>query len=153
MATWTLDELKEAVKTSYSIAQVLVALGLKPAGGNYASIKRNIAKHGLDTAHFTGQAWSAGRKIGPRRPLDDYLSNNAPISSHSLRLKLIAAGVKEARCEVCRLSDWFGNPIPLELDHIDGDHDNNNLDNLRILCPNCHALTPTYRGKNVGRAA
>ena len=65
-----------------------------------------------------------------------------------MRKRLIIEGLKNHRCECCGLSEWLEEPIPLELDHIDGDHYNNMLENLKILCPNCHAKTPTYRGKN-----
>lgn len=54
----------------------------------------------------------------------------------------------ESYCYECKLTEWCGKNIPLELDHIDGSHNNNSLDNLRLLCPNCHAQTETYRGKN-----
>ena len=56
------------------------------------------------------------------------------------------------RCCVCGLSEWMGKPIPIELDHVDGNSDNNTRTNLRLLCANCHAQTPTYRAKNKGRA-
>ena len=68
-----------------------------------------------------------------------------------MRKRLISEGIKEHKCECCGLSEWLGEPIPLELDHIDGDHYNNTYKNLKILCPNCHAKTPTYRGKNKRR--
>jgi 5-methylcytosine-specific restriction endonuclease McrA len=58
-------------------------------------------------------------------------------------------GIKPYCCENCGLSTWLGNPIPLELHHIDGDKTNNTLENFQLLCPNCHALTDSYRGKNV----
>jgi ribosomal protein S27AE len=61
---------------------------------------------------------------------------------------LIAEHVLAARCANCGLAQWLGEAIPLELDHVDGDRENNELTNLRIVCPNCHALTPTYRGRN-----
>jgi hypothetical protein len=54
------------------------------------------------------------------------------------------------RCEGCLLYDWCGEPIPLELDHINGDRSDNRLEKLRLLCANCHALTPTYGGRNIG---
>ena len=73
------------------------------------------------------------------------------VSSDKLRRKLIRDGIKEAKCEICGLAEWLGNPIPLELDHIDGNHYNNDFKNLRIICPNCHAIQPTNSGKNVGK--
>lgn len=63
--------------------------------------------------------------------------------------RLIEAGLMTRTCSCCRLSKWLGEQIPLELDHINGVHDDNRLGNLRLLCPNCHSLTPTYRGRNV----
>lgn len=71
------------------------------------------------------------------------------MTSHRLRLRLIRKGVKEHRCESCGLSVWLGQPIQLELDHIDGDHKNNELSNLRLLCCNCHAQTHTWRGRKL----
>jgi hypothetical protein len=101
----------------------------------------------VDINHFTNQAWNRGHKFGPKRPIEDYLSNTYSITSHALRKRLIKEGYFEHRCSMCSKTEWLGNPIPLELDHIDGDRSNNNLDNLRLLCPNCHALTPNYRGR------
>lgn len=139
-----------AVNQSTSIRQVLNTLGLASQGGNYRVFYRRVANLGLNTDHLSGQGWAKNQTFKPKRPLSDYLTNPATvcISSHSLRLKLLNHGLKEHRCELCMLTEWGSNPIPLELDHIDGNHSNNLLENLRVICPNCHALTSTYRGKN-----
>ena len=73
------------------------------------------------------------------------------VKSPVLKEKLLREGIKERKCEICGGVEWLGQPIPLELDHIDGNHYNNDFTNLRIICPNCHSLTPTNAGKNVGR--
>ena len=69
--------------------------------------------------------------------------------TNKLRIRLIKEGIKEHECESCGIREWMNNPISLELDHIDGNKTNHSLDNLRILCPNCHSQTSTYRGKNI----
>jgi hypothetical protein len=101
---------------------------------------------GVDTSHFTGQGWSTGRSFEQRkaRTLAGSLTTRSTARSAPLRRRLIAAGIEQARCEACGLEDWMGRPIPLELDHVNGDHTDNRLDNLRILCRNCHSQTDTW---------
>lgn len=148
--TTTDQEFAEAVKISFSIRQALQKLNLMPTGGNYRVIQRRIEKMNLDTSHFTGQRSNKGKKFPEQtKPLNFYLCDNCPtiITSHKLRIRLINEGYKHPSCEVCELSEWNGKPIPLELHHCDGNNKNNELSNLRLLCPNCHAQTETYRGK------
>ncbi len=145
---YSLQSFQEAVANSTSIIEVLTKLGLKPAGGNYRSCNNLIKELSLDVSHFKGQGWSKGRVFGPKRPLEDYLSNRCRIKSHSLKLRLIQEGVFLHKCYRCDLTHWNDDLVPIELDHIDGNHENNNLSNLTILCPNCHAQTSNYRGKN-----
>ena len=78
----------------------------------------------------------------------EYLVENSVVQSFKLKGRLIAEGLKEHKCECCGITEWNGKPAPIELDHINGNHHDNRLENLRILCPNCHAQTDTYRGKN-----
>lgn len=146
---YTEQQLIEAVQTSISIRQVLIKLGLAPQGGGYQTIHKAIQRLHLDTSHFLGQASNKGQKFNPKRPIEDYLYNKQPIQSYKLKARLIRDGYFQRRCYQCTLTEWNGKPIPLELEHIDGDHTNNNLSNLTILCPNCHAQTSTYRGKNI----
>lgn len=98
----------------------------------------------------------AGNQSGYQYPkskktlsLTDYLLVSADIQSNKVRNKLLNEKIKEHKCECCGLKEWMGKPIPLELHHIDGDKKNNTLDNFMLLCPNCHAMTDSYRGKNI----
>jgi len=142
--------LESIVITCYSIAQVLTKLNLTPSGGNYKHIPSLIKKWNIDISHFTNMGWAKGKIFGPKRPIQDYLTNPAKhkIGSNALRKRLLKEGFFSHKCTNCNLADWLGKPIPLELEHIDGNNDNNMLSNLTLLCPNCHALTPTYRGRN-----
>jgi hypothetical protein len=143
------EQYREAVRLARSMADALRLLGVVPEGGNYRVLHSAIKRLDLDTSHFAGQSWSRGASAPHRvRPIDDYLSNEYPIQSNRLRRRLIKDGVLKRRCSGCKLDSWLDQPIPLELDHVDGNHMNNALDNLRLLCPNCHALTSTFRGKN-----
>jgi hypothetical protein len=151
---YTRDELEKAVSASNSIRQVLLKLELNATGGgSYLSIRTNIAKYKLDTSHFTGKLWSKGKALSSKRPIEYYLVEDCPvyISSHRLKLRLIKEGIFEQRCNVCGLEKWMGKDIPLELEHKNGKHSDCRLENLEIICPNCHAQTETYCGKNIKR--
>lgn len=81
----------------------------------------------------------------------EYLEKSVDVQSNKVRKKLLDEGYKEYRCECCGLSEWLGEPIPLELHHQDGNRFNNTLSNFQLLCPNCHAKTDSYRGKNCSK--
>lgn len=97
------------------------------------------------------QRENALKRNTPSVSLDDVLNGKAKMPNSRLRIRLIKAGYKPAYCERCKNDTWLGVPIPLELHHIDGNHDNNALTNLQILCPNCHSLTENYCSKNKKR--
>ena len=148
---WSDDDLRDAVEQSNSVAGVLRRLGYEPSGGMHRFISAHMRRLELDTSHFTGQSWAKGRQLSTgftARPLDEILVANSTYSSGNLRRRLIREGLKESRCEICGLDSWRGEPVPLALDHVNGDPTDNRLENLRILCPNCHALTETWCGRN-----
>lgn len=94
------------------------------------------------------------RQIKLAQPLSEILVENSNfVNSNNLRKRLIKEGVKEYRCECCKLTEWLGKPIALELHHINGVKSDLRIENLMILCPNCHAITDNYRGKNIGMSA
>ena len=146
----TKEEFEIAAKESQSIAGMCRFMGLKPCGGNYRIMHNAIRKFKLDISHFTGQGWNLGLKFKPleEKPISEILINGSTYQSFKLKRRLIKEGLKEHICECCGLSEWQNNPIPLELHHINGNNTDNRLENLHLLCPNCHALTESYRGKN-----
>ena len=148
--TWTDVQLRGAVAANKSVAGVLRELGFRAAGGNYAQVQERIAELELDRTHWTGQAHLRGKQNAhaPRRPLEAILRKGARYQSNKLRKRLLREGLLEPQCSSCGGREWLGRAIPLELDHKDGDASNNELENLRLICPNCHALTDTYRGRN-----
>lgn len=146
----TKAEYEEAIHKSRSIASVCRFFGIKPTGGNYRIIHQAIEEYKLDTSHFTGQGWNVGLKFKPKVVTDiaDILIKGSHYQSYKLKSRLLREGLKERRCECCGLEEWQGKPIPLELHHINGDNHDHRIENLSMLCPNCHALTDTYRGRN-----
>jgi hypothetical protein len=144
---YTLQQLEDACKKSTSLRRVISLLGLIEAGGNYSTVKRKIKESNIDISHFTGKGWNIGLnyKPNPPKPLCDILVPNSNYQSHKLRKRLLKEGYFERKCHCCQLTHWLGHPIALELEHIDGDHTNNQISNLTLLCPNCHATTPSWR--------
>lgn len=148
---WTDQDLKRAVAESFSYRQVIILLCLVPAGGNYDQIKRRILELNIDASHFTGRGWNIGLKFKPKKPqaLESLLIQGSAVQSYKLKRKLIAAGMKSAACEKCGWAEMSSDGrVPVELDHINGDRTDNRIDNLRVLCPNCHSLQITHRGMN-----
>jgi HNH endonuclease len=150
---YTRERLQEGVSHSESFAGVVRYLGLRQAGGTQAHIARRIREFGIDTSHFTGKAHNRGKRSKGRAV--DFLVQRPPLAKRvpgqRLRLALIETGREDA-CAMCGTSStWLGQPLTLEVDHVNGDWSDNRAENLRILCPNCHTLTDTYCGRNKNR--
>ena len=147
----TQNEIKELIPKCKSYMEILRKLDLdETSKADYRFVLREVKESGLSIDHFT-PAWNKGMnaKNNPdkilSRSIDDYLKDDGPkISSSKLKDKLLNSGKKDYKCECCENTEWNNKPIPLQLHHIDGNHNNNKLDNLQLLCPNCHAQTDNY---------
>lgn len=139
--TLPLEMIQEAVSTSISYREVAQKLGYATdSGGTQASLQKMVAELQLDTSHFLGKAWNK----------ENY--NYESFTTHSVKKNgedtlnpLIK--LRGRKCEKCGLETWLGNPITLEIHHKDGDRSNNTLENLLLLCPNCHSYTSNWRGR------
>ncbi|AZM53486.1 HNH endonuclease [Streptomyces sp. WAC 01529] len=151
---WTKELLIPAVAASSSVNGVLRYLGIEVVGGHHTHISRRIKAYGIDTSHFQRPS-RLGIAKECRTP-DQLLVEQGPtgarrIQSDRLRRAMAELGVAE-RCAMCGTEPlWRGRPLPLEVDHIDGNWRNNRIQNLRLLCPNCHSATDNYRGRGKRR--
>jgi 5-methylcytosine-specific restriction endonuclease McrA len=148
-AKYSKEDVVCAVADNKSMAGVLWQLGLRPVGGNYRTIRRIIDSNGIDTSHFTGQGWNVGLVFKPNTGVldqDIFVEKSSYKCSWRLRERYKKT-TEINRCEHCGLESWLGQPIPLEIHHINGINTDNRLENLQLLCPNCHALTLNYRGR------
>lgn len=147
--TWKFnkEEFIDIVKKSKSFKDVLTNMGLREAGGNYATIHKYISKYKANTSHFTTQSERIKNTIERfiKKPIEFYLKDNLKVNTSSLKKRLYDEGLKERVCEDCGQTEvWKGKKISLILDHKNGNHYDNRLENLRILCPNCNAALITH---------
>ena len=141
---WNKEKVEEAVKNSFSYQETLRKLGVNTAGNNGETLKRKIKEYGIDISHFTFHAVSVPKT---RKSVYEFLTKDSHIQTHKLKSKLIEAGLKENKCEMCGISMWAGRPLICQLHHINGDNTDNRLENLQMLCPNCHSQTDNYCGQ------
>ena len=150
MPAYTRDDAAAAVAHSLSYAETLRELGLRPAGGNHRTLRTHLERWGISTDHFDPNAGK--RRSGRLRatPLTDILVEHSTFSRGHLKERLYASGLKRPQCELCGQGpEWQGNEMALVLDHVNGVGDDNRLENLRIVCPNCAATLDTHCGRNL----
>jgi len=136
-----LAQIKEMVSVNETKANICRFLNVKPS-----TLNKYLKKYKIN---YRGNPSRKGKPhYEQRTSYKEYTEKGKPISSAKLRSKLIDQKVKDKKCEICNLDTWMNKPIPLELHHIDNNHYNNNLDNLMILCSNCHMQIHNYNNKN-----
>lgn len=133
---YTDEDIIKYAKEVYSAAGLLKKLDLVIAGGNYAQLYRNLKRLQVDTSHWTGCGWTANQQL---KKWEDYVKP-ASVKRNLLKIRL-------HKCERCLNSEWMGQKIPLEVHHINGDRTDHAIENIELLCCNCHALTDNWRGK------
>lgn len=136
------EEIKKWIEEGQSKAYMARQLECSPN-----TISRFLMKQGIE---YEGNQSGKGilKNHSDKMTLEEYLNNSKDIQSNKVRKKILEEKLKPYKCECCGLSEWMEMPIPLELHHKDGDRNHNELSNYELLCPNCHAFTDSYRGKN-----
>ena len=154
---YTKEWLEELCSESYSYAEVLRKAGRSTGGGSTASLKSKIQEYNIDISHFTGKLWRESPNQQERNDLgsrEKYTLDEVFVKGSEVTQKVLRGYVERHKiipyfCCNCKCDGhWQNGIISLEIHHIDGDNTNNEISNLQYLCPNCHALTKTYRGKN-----
>lgn len=146
---YTEQEARTAVACSFSYSEVLRRLGMRPAGGNHATLRRYVDEvWRIPTDHFDPHRASRQHAARIPRPLDEVLVEHSTYSRSTLKQRLFDEGLKDRRCEQCGQGEmWRGRRMALILDHINGVGDDHRLENLQIVCPNCAATLDTHCGK------
>ena len=141
--SWSDSDMREALASSDTVADALRSLGLSLSNGNYLSVRKFIRRTGVSVSHMKGQAHGYGGR--PKIPLDDILVENSTYDRTHLKRRLIEGGVLEEECKICGQGvEWNGLRLKMVLDHINGVPDDNRIDNLRLLCPNCNSQQDTF---------
>lgn len=145
------QKLREVVKNCISIAEVLKSLNMSVSTGNYRTFHRCVKRFQINTDHFLGQSHLQGKSHESKttQPLNKVLTKNSAYSNiNHLKKRLIRENLLVYKCYECGINSWRDNKLSLQLDHINGIYNDHRIENLRLLCPNCHSQTETFSGKN-----
>ena len=147
---YTEVEAREAIAVSRSYSEALRRLGMRAAGGNHRTIRRYAEEvWRIPVDHFDPDAVRRAPLGRPPTTLADVLVECSTYPRGRLKERLFAEGLKERRCELCGQGEmWHGRRMALILDHVNGVHDDNRLENLRVVCANCNATLDTHCGRN-----
>lgn len=143
---WDIEKIKIAVLNSINLSETLEKLEIPIQGNNGKTLKNIMIKNNIDFSHFTGRA--RVYRNPKKANINNYLTNKSKVSTHLLKRLLFKEGYKENKCENCGISEWNNKPLTCQLHHINGNHLDNRLENLQILCPNCHSQTNNYCGNS-----
>jgi hypothetical protein len=150
---FTEAQLRTAVRLSHCWSDVLRCVDLGTRGNNRRTVQKYVALWGISTEHFDPHI--GRRRAGRNRmvPLTDVLVEHSTYSRSALKKRLFDENVKARECEMCGQDEtWRGRRMSLILDHVNGVPDDNRLENLRIVCPNCAATLETHCGRNAALA-
>lgn len=140
--SWEKGQLEKAVKESYNYSDTLRKLNIPTSGNNGTTLRKKLKEYNISISHFTFRRSSYVKK----KDITNYLVINSNVKGCDLKKRLFSEGYKEYKCEECGITTWRNNSITLQIHHINGINTDNRLENLKILCPNCHSQTNTYCG-------
>lgn len=144
------DDLKKIIDKSNSVTEVLKIFGLRNVGNNFKILREICQKEGWDYSKITNLRGRSKPQVNTAFPIEQCLVENSNYCRSSLKRRVISLGLLENKCSVCNLlPEWQGKVLSLQLDHINGIPNDNRIENLRIICPNCHSQTSNFAGKKL----